>query len=101
MSFITLRPLLLLGFAVVISSPAAAAESCATATGPVADGVQAVGACIAIGNVQCPIKGSIFVCRNGHWFCAHGMVGDPSAPCRSGEEGAWIWTANGGFQKAH
>jgi hypothetical protein len=100
MSFITLRALFLLGFTVAISSPAVSAESsCGSASGLVANGVKATGACINTGNLRCPGKGAIFECRDGRWYCAYGRAGDPSQPCKSGEAGAWIWTANG-LQKA-
>jgi hypothetical protein len=96
MSFINLRALVLLGFTVAASSPAVSAENaCASASGSVANGVKATGACISATSLQCPGKGSIYECRNGRWYCAYGRGGNPSQPCESGEGGAWIWTANG------
>jgi hypothetical protein len=100
MSFISLRALLLLGFTVAASSPAVSAEdSCASASGPVANGVKATGACIGATSLQCPGKGAIYECRNGRWYCAYGRAADPSQPCAGSEAGAWIWTSGQGLHR--
>jgi hypothetical protein len=97
--------LLSCGLAIALLSPALAAEkapnlklaqatTCATQSGPVAEGTTAVDACINAAALVCPGNGAVFQCRGGLWYCQNKSNHGPPEPCGSDKSGAWTWNGN-------
>jgi hypothetical protein len=94
MSSIVSTGLLSCGLAIASLSPALAAASCATGTGPVPDGTQVVGPCMNRPTPVCPAKGPVFECKDGKWYCLYDRNTRDFPPCTAEKAGAWIWTDN-------
>jgi hypothetical protein len=90
------KRVVLTGIAATISllTPAIAADTCATRSGPVPNGTRSVAACINATNLGCPARGSVYECRNGYWYCLSSNNTNPKAQCSSDAAGAWEWKGN-------
>jgi hypothetical protein len=75
-------------------SPAIAADTCATRSGPVPNGTTSVAACINATSLGCPARGAVYECRKGQWFCLSTKNRGPAVPCPSDAAGAWEWRGN-------
>jgi hypothetical protein len=89
--------LLSCGIAMALLSPALAAITCATGTGPVPEGTTVVESCMGNPHPACPGQGPLFECRNGQWYCIYNSSNRRlhDQPCPPDKAGAWIWTSNG------
>jgi hypothetical protein len=100
MSSIVSTGLLSCGLAIAGLSPAfAAAESCATGTGPVPEGTQVVGPCMNRPTPVCPARGPVYECKDGKWFCLYNLNHQPLQPCTGDKAGAWVWTNDKGLHR--
>jgi hypothetical protein len=87
----------LTGIAATISllTPAIAADTCATRSGPVPNGTTSVAACINATSLACPARGPVYECRNGYWYCVSTTnLPQQGAQCSSDAAGAWEWKGN-------
>jgi hypothetical protein len=94
MSSIVYTGLLSCGLAIASLSPAFAAASCATGTGPVPEGTTVVGPCMNAPTPVCPARGPVFECRDGKWYCLYNRNEQSLPPCTADKAGAWVWTGN-------
>jgi hypothetical protein len=94
------RCLLGSGMAMTLLSPALAAGTCLTQSGPVQEGEMAVDACMSSSVLVCPAHGPVFQCTNGQWYCLYKSNDPPHQPCGDDKAGPWIWSSSNGLQRA-
>jgi hypothetical protein len=94
------RSVLGCGMAMALLTPALAAGTCLTLSGPVEEGGTAGEACMNPAALNCPAGGGpVFQCRNGKWYCQFASKHPPHLPCADDKAGAWVWTKDKGLQR--